>query len=238
MSELRGNTECTPACGHSAERGAVSMSLMVVVGILLLAFALLVSLRIAMATDEASRLQSAADAAALAGAQSILDDAPGQIVSALVTGQVIPGSLGQKDAADFANRNDTTLVSYHYSPLQDRVVATVRSNAVLESGEREERSAVAELGASFGACDPPDEPPTPSTTSSTSSSPSSPSSSSSSSSTTSSTTPVDDVADTLTCGPLDIPVTWEWSEDDGWAPDFEVNASLIQDLGLEPALID
>lgn len=217
------------------ERGAAAMSLLVVVSLLLLSFAVLVSVRLSKATDEASGLQAAADAAALAGARSIVNDAPGQIVSALVNGQQIPGSLGQSDAQDFANRNDANLVSYSYSPIQDRIRVTVRSEEALEYGEHGERSAAAKLGMPFTACDSSQEPPAPST--STSSTSSSPSSSPSSSSTTT-PPPVDDVSDTLECGGLDVPVLWEWSEDDGWVPDFHIDASLITDLGLEPALAD
>lgn len=44
--------------------------------------------------------------------------------------------------------------------------------------------------------------------------------------------------DVLECGGLDIPVFWEWDEDDGWDLDFHVDASLITDLGLEPALAE
>lgn len=216
------------------------MSIIVVVAILLLAFAMLFGVRLSKATDEASGLQAAADAAALAGAQSVVTDAPGQIVSALVSGQSIPGGLGQSAAADFANRNDSTLVSYSYSPVQDRVRVTVRSQDSLESGEREERSAAAKLGMALGPCDVPDTPapPSTSTTTSPSSSPSG-SSSSSPSTTPPAPPPVDDIGDAIQCGGLELPVLWEWSEDDGWGLGFQnVNADVIKDLGLEPALAD
>ncbi|WP_277453694.1 pilus assembly protein TadG-related protein [Janibacter sp. DB-40] len=209
------------------------MTLIVMVAILLLGFAMLFGVRLSKATDEASGLQTAADAAALAGAQSIVADAPGQIVSALVSGEVIPGSLGQAKAEDFASRNGATLVSYSYSPSLDRIRVTVESKDVLESGQRERRSAAAKLGMPFSACGTSQEPPAPSTSSSSSSS-------SPTSSTSSSTTPpsVDDVSDTLECGGLDIPVVWEWDEDEGWDLDSHVDASLIKDLDLEPALTD
>lgn len=216
------------------------MSIIVVVAILLLAFAMLFGVRLSKATDEASGLQAAADAAALAGAQSVVTDAPGQIVSALVSGQSIPGGLGQSAASDFANRNDSTLVSYSYSPVQDRVRVTVRSQDSLESGEREERSAAAKLGMALGPCDVPDTPapPSTSTTTSPSSSPSG-SSSSSPSTTPPAPPPVDDIGDAIQCGGLELPVLWEWSEDDGWGLGFQnVNADVIKDLGLEPALAD
>ena len=228
----RGDTKGTPGdSGHEAEAGAAALSIIVVGAVLLLAFSVVVGARLSTATAQASGLQAAADAAALAGAQSIANDAPGQIVSALVGGQVIPGTLGRAKAADFAIRNDATLVSYSYSPSEDRIRVTVRSKDVLESGSREERSAQAKLGMPFVACDPSEEPetpipaptPSPSPSPSPSTSPSPP-------------PPVDDVSDTLECGGLDIPFVWEWDEDGGWDIDVHVDASLIKNLGLEPAL--
>lgn len=222
---------------HASESGAAALSVVVVAAILLLAFTVFITARLSTATDEASGLQAAADAAALAGAESIATDAPGQIVSSLVNGQAIPGSLGQAKAESFASRNDATVVAYSYSPSQDRIRVTVRSNDVLESGEREERSAAAKLGMPFSTCGPSQEPSAPSTSPSTSSpSTSSPSSSPSTSPSPSSPPPVDDVSDTLECGGLDIPVVWEWDEDEGWDLDVHVDGSLISDLGLEPAL--
>lgn len=233
---IRGGMHRERRAEDGSETGAAAMSIVVVVSLLLLAFAMLIGVRLSKAADEASGLQAAADAAALAGAESILEDAPGQIVSALVTGKVIPGSLGQDNAEDFASRNDATLVSYNYSPSEDRVRVTVESKDVLESGQRERRSAAAKLGMPFTACNTSQEPPAPSTSTSPSSSSSPSPSSPSSTSSPSTPPPVDDVSDTLQCGGLDIPVLWEWDEDDGWDLDFHVDGSLINDLDLDPAL--
>lgn len=215
------------------ERGAAAMSIIVVVSILLLAFAMLFGLRLSKATDEASGLQTAADAAALAGAQQVISGAPGQIVSAIKNGRGLPCGLGQDNASDFAQRNDATLVEYCYYPADDRVRVTVRSNKVLESGKREERSASAKLGMALGPCSIPAKP-TPSTSSSTTtSSPSSSPSSSSSSTTT--PPPPPDVDAVITCGDLDIPMVWPG---DGGDMIIKFNASLIDDLDLEPALAE
>lgn len=235
MNTSGGKKRSPSAPADASEAGAAAMSLVVTAAILLLAFAVFVGVRMSKATDEASGLQAAADAAALAGAQSVVEDAPGQIVSALVNGQVIPGNLGQPEAADFASRNGATLATYEYIPVQDRIRVTVRSNDVLESGQREEASAAAKVGMPFTACDTTTEPDAPSPT--TSSSPT-PSPSGSSTSSPSSPPPVEDVSDTLECGGLVIPVLWEWDEDDGWDFDSHVDASLIKDLGLEPALVE
>lgn len=220
--------------GGGRESGAAAMAIVVVVSLMLLAFAMVVGVRLSKATDEASGLQGAADAAALAGAQSIVTDAPGQIVSALVNGQVIPGNLGQSAAADFAGRNDTTLVSYSYSPSQDRIRVTVRSDDVMESGQREERSAAAEVGMPFTTCGPSEEPDAPETPEEQG--PAEPPDDEPQEEQT--PPPVEDVSDSLECGGLDIPVTWEWDEDDGWELESHVDASLIEELDLEPALAD
>lgn len=227
------------ARGQRRERGAASMTLLVVVAVLLLAFAMMVSVRLATAADEASELQGAADAAALAGAQSIIQDAPGEIVSALVSGNSIPWDLGQARAQSFADRNDATLRRYEYDPLADRVRVTVRSRERLESGEREERSAVAKLGISVNSCDRPDEPALPELPEEEpkpedppdpgDESPADP------------PPPVEDESGTLECSGLDIPFLWEWiEEDEAWNLKFPpVNAAdLIEDLGLEPALVE
>lgn len=212
------------------------MAIVVVVSLLLLAFAMAVGVRLSKATDQASGLQGAADAAALAGAQSIVTDAPGQIVSALVNGNVIPGNLGQPAAQDFASRNDTTVVSYSYSPSQDRIRVTVRSNEVMESGNREERSAAAKVGMPFTACDPSEEPDAPELPEEEPQGPADPADEEPQEDP--APPPVEDVSDTLECGGLDIPISWEWDEDGGWELESHVDASLIKDLALEPALTD
>lgn len=191
--------------------------------------------RLSKATDEASGLQAAADASALAGAQDVLTNAPGQFVSALMNGRGLPCGLGQDKATTFAERNDASLVRYCYYPADDRIEVTVRSKDVLESGEREERTASAKIGLKLGPCTTPPEP-TPSTTSTTTSpSPTSSSSSPSSSTSTTPPPPPPDVTGTMSCGDLDIPVTWPG---DGGDMKIDFNASLIEDLDLEPALAD
>ncbi|GGL39645.1 hypothetical protein H9L10_13435 [Phycicoccus endophyticus] len=144
------------------ERGQVAMWLVVVVAFALVGLGTTAYARLAKATDEVSRIQTAADAAALAGAQAIVRDAPNAIREAVLSGSGVPCGLGREAAQDFAARNDATLTRYCYYPESDRVEVTTRSNAVTESGSREERSAVAELGITLGPCVLPEAPPEPS----------------------------------------------------------------------------
>lgn len=210
-----------------SDRGQVSTALVVTVSVLLLAFALTFGVRLSQASDEAGNLQQSADAAALAGAQAILRDAPEELVNAIKAGRQIPCGLGQESAGDFAKRNDATIVSYCYYPANDEVRIRVRSNQVLESGKREEREAVAELGLKLGPCDTPRRP-TPSSSSSSSSP-----SSSSGSSTSSTSKPPPDVDETLRCGDVDVPVTWPGEDGDIKVPDLDLDLSAY-----EPALVD
>lgn len=206
------------------EAGQVSTALVVVVSVLLLGFAMTFGVRLSQASDEAGDLQQSADAAALAGAQAVLRDAPEELVQAITAGRQIPCGLGQEAAGDFAQRNGASVVSYCYYPANDEVRVRVRSNEVLESGQREEREAVAELGLRLGPCDRPSRPTSSSTTSTSSSS-------GSSSSTTS--TPPPDVEDVLRCGEVDVPVTWPGDGGDITVPDLDLDLD-----GYEPALVD
>ncbi len=211
------------------ETGQVATAVVVLVSVLLLAFAMTVGIRLSKATDEAGELQRSADAAALAGAQAVLHEAPGQIVSAIKNGREIPCGLGQEKASQFADRNGANLVSYCYYPANDEVHVTVRSHDRLESGEHEERQAVAQLGVALGPCEPL-EPPTPSPSSSTSRpSPTKPSPSKRSPSPTKEPPEEDEVA----CGDLDIPVIWPG--DDG---DIKIDAGDIALGDHEPSLVD
>lgn len=143
------------------EGGQAAMWLVLTVAICLLGLGVTAYSRLATAADEVSGLQTAADAAALAGAQSIAKDAPSALKDAILGGSSLPCGLGRAAAQDFAQRNDATVTSYCYSPVADKVEVTVRSERVLESGQRESTDAVAELGIKLGPCklpDPPEEP--------------------------------------------------------------------------------
>ena len=189
---------------HEArEQGQAAMWLVLTVAFLLVALGVTAYSRLVSATDEVSGLQTAADAAALAGAQAIARDAPQAIKDAVRDGGGIPCGLGRGEAQSFAARNGATVTSYCYYPVQDRSEVTVRSQAVLESGRREDASAVAELGLRLGPCvlpdapEPPEPEPTPTPTPSSTSTP------------TPTPTPTpDDVVKKGRCGDVEFDVTF------------------------------
>ncbi len=189
---------------HEArEQGQAAMWLVLTVAFLLVALGVTAYSRLVSATDEVSGLQTAADAAALAGAQAIARDAPQAIKDAVRDGGGIPCGLGRGEAQSFAARNGATVTSYCYYPVQDRIEVTVRSQAVLESGRREDASAVAELGLRLGPCvlpdapEPPEPEPTPTPTPSSTSTP------------TPTPTPTpDDVVKKGRCGDVEFDVTF------------------------------
>lgn len=185
------------------ESGQAAMWLVLTMAILFLALGVTAYSRLVSATDEVSGLQTAADAAALAGAQAIARDAPQAIKDAVRDGGGIPCGLGRGEAQNFAARNGATVTSYCYYPVQDRIEVTVRSQAVLESGRRETRSAVAELDLRLGPCvlpdapEPPEPEPTPTPTPSSSATP------------TPTPTPTpDDVVKKGRCGEVEFDVTF------------------------------
>ncbi len=191
-------------CG-AREDGAVALVTMLLTALLVLSLGAVFFVQYAKAEDEAGSIQNAADAAALAGAQSVAKDSLGALVSAIRNGHGLQCGLGQEAASDFATRNDTTLVSYCYSPSQDRIEVTVRSNYVTESGRREERKSRSRLGKELGPCkipDRPTQPTTPTTTTTTTPDPDDPPP------TPTTPPPPPDVDDTITCGDIDFDITW------------------------------
>lgn len=211
---------------RNREAGQVGTWPILVIAFAILALGVVVFTRLSTATKEAAEIQLAADAAALAGAQAIGQDAPGQIVSALMSGGTLPASLGQGPAQNFASRNGSRVIHYTYNPVQDRVTVRVRSQAVTESGQREEATAVARLGLRLGPCSHPPAPtptPTPTTTPPPSPSPTP----------TTPPPPPPDVEVEGSCGDLEYEVTYPGS---GGPPQFHVDANLIKSL-LDPRLV-
>ena len=212
-----------------SESGQAAMWLVLTMAILFLALGVTAYSRLVSATDEVSGLQTAADAAALAGAQAIARDAPQAIKDAVRDGGGIPCGLGRGEAASFAARNGATVTSYCYYPVQDRIEVTVRSQAVLESGRREDASAVAELDLRLGPCvlpdapEPPEPEPTPTPT---------PSSTSTATPTPTPTPTPDDVVKKGRCGDVEFDVTFPGS---GGPPSFGWGQLKIE---ADPRLTD
>ena len=86
------------------DRGQVTTALVIIGTVLVVALGMLAT-KLGQATDQKSQVQSAADAAALAGAPRIRPDAPGPIVLAIKSGGEadFTRGLGQPAAAAMAN---------------------------------------------------------------------------------------------------------------------------------------
>jgi hypothetical protein len=107
-----------------------------VMAILALVFTIGITALFAAASDERSAAMHAADAAALAGARGVLDDAPRAMAPGFLTPAEIPLLLGgagcvptgQLQAFQLAQANNATLTSYCYNVYTDTVRVTVRMN--------------------------------------------------------------------------------------------------------------
>jgi hypothetical protein len=161
-------TPCRPR--RRADRGAGPVTVIMVLAILALVFTISVTAVFAVAGDERSGAMHAADAAALAGARGVLDQAPADVAPGFVTPAEIPTLLGggvcvqtgRVDAFRLAAANDATLTSYCYNVFTDTVRVAVRMNDFnVGSGPA---TASAEAATSFQAAscvlDPDFEPPT------------------------------------------------------------------------------
>jgi hypothetical protein len=124
---------------RAAERGSGPVTALMVMAILALIFTIGITALFAAASDERSSAMHAADAAALAGARGILDQAPQDMAPGFLNpGTDIPLLLGgsacvqtgrgRVQAAQLAQANNATLTSYCYNVWTDVVRVTVRMN--------------------------------------------------------------------------------------------------------------
>lgn len=129
------------------ERGAAASALLVTA--LLIGFAAFVYLAVPFGTavDAKAQNRTAADAAALAGAEGVREDLLATIGSDGVPGSWtdLPGAagLGQPAAAEYAALNDARLVEYWFDPSTGTAHATVEGRGV--DGEPSRSSAVAQV---------------------------------------------------------------------------------------------
>ena len=134
------------------EQGQVSTAILMSFTFVLLTIAMMAIPNFTRAGTERTGLDSAADAAALAGAQQVQEMLP-QIVEAYArSGGESPavGSIGAESAISFAERNGSHVVMYQYTPVDGLVSVTVRSNKVQENGMQNTGHAVADSGFAFG----------------------------------------------------------------------------------------
>lgn len=122
---------------RQADRGSGPITVLLVLGILALFFAAGVTALLAVAGDEVASAHHAADAAALGGAQAVLEDIPDSlgggfedptdIVTALGGGSCL--QIGRIQAAQLAAANQATLTSYCWNVFRDRVSVSVQMNS-------------------------------------------------------------------------------------------------------------
>lgn len=216
------------------EAGQATTAIIIIVALALMALGFAYTGRLAKAEDQGSRIQAAADAAALAGAQSIVTEVPGRIVSAMNSGKLLPSGLGQGAASEFAARNAASIISYTYNPASDRIEVRVRSNAVSERGQREVATATARIGLRIGVCKLPPPPKTPTPPPTTPPPPLPPGATPTPTPSPKPTTPPPtSFSGTATCGDLSMPVTLGIPS--GKVTSLKISAAALKDR-FTPAL--
>lgn len=119
------------------EAGAGPVMALMVLAVFALLIAIVLTGKFAVAGDERSDARHAADAAALGGAQAILDELPDQLspgflvpsdIATLMGGGVCV-QTGRFDASRLAAANGATLTSYCYNVFRDEVSTSVRMNS-------------------------------------------------------------------------------------------------------------
>jgi len=139
------------------ERGQVTTALVMVVILGLTAVATLGVFALARGVDDRSRAQTAADAAALAGA-GVLGDALPEILGLLDAkdgdlASYVGCDLGRADAEEYAAANDATLTAYCFDLASGEVTVEVRmQDPVSDDTGPAEAGAVASTGLDLGSC--------------------------------------------------------------------------------------
>jgi hypothetical protein len=185
------------------ERGQITTAV-VMVGIVMTAAIGVAVLKLGEATDEKSQVQNAADAAALAGARQIRDEASEMILGFIEGGRYVRPvcTMGSEAALEYAIRAGATLTGYCYYPELDTVEVDVQSSVPGGvSGAPAKATATARLGLALRDCSAlPDKAQqttaTPTTATPTTATP-----------TTTQTPPPGDRPFTVQCGDVKIPIT-------------------------------
>lgn len=144
----------------TGDDGQMMTPLVIFLGFTVLAYLTIALVPVGAATNERSRSQTAADAAALAGAEEIRTTwvysitFPGVLTypAGPLPGAVNPGS-GSSSATSYAAGNGSHVISYRVSPARGQVYTKVESNssAYPENG-RALSEATAEMAAGFSGC--------------------------------------------------------------------------------------
>ena len=191
------------------ERGAAATALLVTALLVGLAIFVYIAVPYGTASDAKAGNRTAADAAALAGAESARDD-----LLAVIAADGIPGAwadvsgvsgLGGAAAAEYAGYNGARIVEYYFDASDGTASATVEGDAV--QGEVPRSEAVAEVD--LPVCDIPEIPtptPTPTPTTGPGPLPSDPP--------TPTDPPTPDPIDLdVDCGPVDLELQVRFDED-------------------------
>lgn len=156
------------------ERGSGPVTALLVMGAVALVVATGVTALGAAAGDEGSAAQHAADAAALAGAQAVLDDLPDSLLPGFTLPAEIPELMGggtclqtgRAEASDLAVANTARLTRYCYNVYRDQVSVTVEltDDPVSGTPARADAEAASTFEAASCELDPGFSSPTPSPT--------------------------------------------------------------------------
>lgn len=147
----------TAPVGPRRDAGATPVTVVIGIGILVALFAGVITTMGAVASNESSGAQHAADAAALGGARGVLDDLPTDLVLGFTTPGEIPIMIGggpclqngRSEAARLASANGADLTSYCYNVWADEVSVSVKLRSTAVAGD--EVSAKAEAETTFTA---------------------------------------------------------------------------------------
>lgn len=141
------------------ERGSGPVTAILVLAIGALVLAIGVVALGALARGERSAAQHAADAAALAGAEMIIEDLPGLLIGGFaqvldLPGKTNAGACGQRGrvrAAQLAGANGATLTNYCWNVFTDRVTVKIVLNQSAE-GEPAEAQATSATRFALSQC--------------------------------------------------------------------------------------
>lgn len=170
-------TEETTPVRRRRDAGATPVTVVIGIGILVALFAGVITTMAAVASDESSNAQHAADAAALGGARGMLDDLPTDVLLGFTTPGEIPIMVGggtclqngRSEADRLASANGADLTSYCYNVWADEVSVSVRLRSTAVAGDKVSAKAEAETTFTADECrldpsfdepsDEPDDPP-------------------------------------------------------------------------------
>jgi|GEM_PF-6368897 len=143
-------------CFKDNERGAATTALLLIgifaaVGILFIAI-----LPLASGTEKSDRAQTAADAAALAGAKKMRDEIIESLAHAsppVSLAQLVDPQSGRGKAQELAMSNDAEITSYHAMPIAGSVSVNVRQLEEMPKTHKHAKAkATAELDLPLNSC--------------------------------------------------------------------------------------